>query len=108
MITVPPFAFILLPSRCLSIGVAHDDGFHETFHVPTGFHELNRQPVEQLRMTRPLALRAKVFRRFDDACPEDVSPESVHHDASGQRVLATDQPAGEAEAVFGSILGQRR
>ena len=106
-IDIPAAAFRLSGSRTLSVGAAHHDRFDQPLDVPPGFHELNRQPVQQFRMTRPLALYPEVFGCFDDARSKDISPEPVDDDASCQRVVTTDQPPSQSQAIRRSIFRQR-
>ena len=51
-------------------------------------------------MEREIALAAELFARADDAHAEDRLPETVHGHAGGERIVAADDPAGEAEAVL--------
>ena len=50
-------------------------------------------------MRRPLALRAKVLRRFHDAGAEVHLPKTVHDHPRRQRVLRAGNPLGQAESV---------
>ena len=73
--------------RRLAVGRRrHDQPLHRP-DVPAGADELGRQPVEQLRMHRRLALHAEVFLRLDDAVAEVHLPEPVDRDARGERML---------------------
>ena len=51
-------------------------------------------------MDGQVALAAELLARAHDADAEDRLPEAVHRDAGGERVVAADDPAGEAEAVL--------
>ena len=61
-------------------------------HVPAGAHELGGQPVEQLGMRRPFALRAEILDRLHQAGAEIHLPEAIHRHAGGQRIRR-DRPA---------------
>ena len=43
---------------------------HDLLDIPAAFHEIDGQPVEQIGMARPLALRSKVLTRFYESCAE--------------------------------------
>ena len=65
------------------------------------------QPVEQFGMDRPLALRAEIVHRLDDADAEEHLPEAIHGDARGQRIAAIHQPPRQAEAVLRPVRARR-
>ncbi len=73
-------------------------------HAPAALDELERQPVEQLRMRRRLAHLAEVARRADDAFAEMMLPDPVHHHARGQRIVratrATRRSRGGASSIW--------
>ena len=72
--------------------------------VPAALLELDREPVEQLRVRRPLALGAKVVEHLAQALAEVELPEAVDEDAGGERVVPRNEPPGEVQprrsAVF--------
>jgi hypothetical protein len=78
------------------------------FERPAVTHQLNRQPVEQLRMRRRLALHAEVVERGDDAGPKDRRPLPIHRHPRGERVLLGDDPAGEVETIRLPVNFERR
>ena len=92
----------------LPIGCAHDNHLLQRVDVPAGADELGGQPVEQLRMSRPFSLEAKVIDRLDEACPKVHLPIPVDGHACCQWVRWIDQPAGESQPVVWNIGGQRR
>ena len=49
-------------------------------------------------MCRSCAIQTEVTRGADDALTENIVPESVDHDAGGQRVLWAGHPVGEFQA----------
>ncbi len=57
-------------------------------------------------MRRPLALRAEILDRLDDAGAEIHLPEAIHGDARQQRIAA-DRPATRAKPsrLFGAPAG---
>ena len=66
----------------------HDQSSACAFTSQPDADELGRQPVEQLRMARPLALRAEVLDRLDQAGAEVHLPVAVHRHARRQRVAS--------------------
>jgi len=67
------------------------------------------EPVEQLGMRRGLALHAKVIRRRDEAAPEVMLPDAVHHHAREQAsraVLGVGEPLAQRHARVGLGLGE--
>ena len=59
-------------------------------------------------MHGPLALRAEIFHRLDDADPEVHLPQPVHHHARGERVRRIDQPSRQAQPVVLGLGRKRR
>ena len=80
----------------------------QRLHAPALLDELDRQPVEQLGVRRRRAHRAEVLARLDEAAPVQRLPEAVDHHARGQRVVAADQPARQAEAIRRQVVGHGR
>ena len=70
--------------------------------------EVAGEPVEEFGVAGWLSLAAEVFRGADQAFSEKDLPVAVHGDATGQRMLGVGEPVGEAEAIVGLILGERR
>ena len=70
--------------------------------------EAVRQPIEQLRVARRLALDAEVLRGLHQAGAEGELPEAVDGDAGGEGVVRADEPAREGEAVSGLAGRQGR
>ncbi len=69
----------------------------ELLDAPAPLHELDGQPVEQLRMRRLLAHLAEVVERRDDAAAEVVVPHAVDDHARGERILGRPDPLGERQ-----------
>ena len=78
--------------RCFTSQRARD------WRVELRMHELRRQPVEQLGMRRPLALRAEIVERLRQPGAEELAPRAVDEHARGQRIVARDQPVRQIEA----------
>ena len=92
----------------LAVGAAEHQPLVHGLHVPAALHEGHGEPVQQLGVTRPLALVPEVVRGGDDAGPEEVLPGAVDPDPRGERVVARDDPAREAQAVAWGICGEGR
>ena len=75
----------------------HHHQLEHVLDVPAALAELDCQPVEQLRMTGPSALRAEIFERLDESLAEQQLPEPVDEYAGDQRVVGGSQPLGEIE-----------
>ena len=84
----------------LAIGTAVQQQREHLLGVPAALDEFSGEPVEQLGVDGQVALAAELLARAHDADAEDRLPEAVHRDAGGERVVAADDPAGEAEAVL--------
>ena len=84
-----------------------DDEAMERLDVPARLHELDGEPVEQLRVRRDRALRAEVLARLDDAAPEVLLPETVDEDAavSGWR-RSNNQCQGRVGSAANVVPGQ--
>ena len=62
--------------------------------------EFGREPVEKFRVGRRSALHAEVVLRLHDATTKILLPDSIHDDACGERILRTDDPFREVEAIW--------
>src|SRR5439155_16024065 len=87
----------------LAVGGRSDDESLHVFHIPAGPDEFGRQPLEQFRVRRPLALNAEVFHRLGQADAETLLPETIDGHARGERVRRIDEPLRQAQAVFGCL-----
>ncbi len=87
----------------LAVRGGEDDLPQHRLHVPAALHELHREPIEELGVTRQRAPHAEVLGRLHQAGAEQELPVGVHRHASGQRMVRPHQPAGEAQAVRGGL-----
>src|SRR2546428_335391 len=71
----------------------------DRFDAPALLNEPAGQPVEQFRMRGTLAIAAKVVHGAHNAFTEMVLPDSVDHDARGERVLRARDPARQRNAA---------
>ena len=83
--------------RGLAVGVTGDDETDHFAEVPVG-HEFCGEPVEEFRVGGGFALSAEVVGLCAEAGAEELTPEPVHDDASGEWVLRGSDPVGEVEA----------
>ena len=95
------------------VGLGRHHQLVDLLDAPAAVHELDRQPVEQLRMRRLLAHLAEVVERRDDAAAEVMLPEPIDDHARGQRIVRRREPLGERQpparraAVGPRNLGRR-
>src|SRR6188768_109471 len=77
---------------------------------PAAVHKTLRQPIEQLRMCRPLAEQAEIIGGTDNPLPKVPTPYAIDHHAAGERVLRVSHPLSQfATAAFhGCKLGRLR
>jgi hypothetical protein len=94
--------------RGLTIDRGSDEQPVKPFHIPTGFAELNRQPVEQFGMRGTIAHDAKITGGIDQATAEHFLPHAIDGDARHQRVIGREQPLRESAAVERGARRQRR
>src|SRR6185437_15914719 len=85
--------------RGLLVRCAGHDQSVQSLHVPSGFAELDGQPVEQLLVNRDIALHAEVLARLDETDAEERLPGAIDGDPRGVWVFGGDQPAGQAQAI---------
>ena len=85
-----------------------DEGADERLLVPAAFDKFRREPIEQLGVTRPFALRSEVGGCRDDSGAKEERPEAVHRDAGGQRILRIDQPVCKVQTIGLFACGERR
>src|SRR5437879_646922 len=79
------------------IGGGRDDQPVQALDAPPLVHELHRQPIEQFRVARRLALDAEILGRRHQPDAEVLQPDAIDEDACRCRSLAVDQPAREGE-----------
>ena len=102
------------PDRSRSFsGVVRDDCryaaditivFASCLERPAVVHQFHRQPIEQFRMRRQHALRTEILAREHDASTEQLLPMPIGRHARRERVVAIDQPLGEAEPVARQVV----
>ena len=83
----------------LAVGAAADHEFHHVFYVPTVFHELNGQPIEQCGVRGRGALRTKIIQRRGQPAPVEHRPQAVDEHARSQRVIPRHNPVGKIHAT---------
>ena len=79
----------------LLVSFGEDERLHEGFYVPTGFHELEGEVVEEFWMAGPHALGSEVFGGLHDSGAEELLPETIDRNAGGKGILLIDEPVGE-------------
>ncbi len=90
--------FVRGPGR-FPVGRRTHDELVQRLHPPAVVHEPAGEPIQQFGMRRQFALAAKIIRRRDKAAAEVHFPNTVHHHAGGERIIAVNQPLRQAEAV---------
>ena len=68
------------------------------FETPALFNKLDRQPVQQFRVSRESARFAKVAERFYDALAKVMFPDSIDRHARRQGMVGLRQPSGQCES----------
>ena len=91
----------------LPVRRAHHHLLDYALRVPVG-HEIAREPVEQLRVARPFALRAEVIDRLHDSRAEKHRPPAVHGHTGGERLVFGDEPLCKVQPVRRFAVGARR
>ena len=79
---------------------------------PTFLDEPMGEPIQQLRMSGPVAHSAKIARSTNQAFSKMVLPYAVYNDSSRQRILRARNPLGQGQpaqtAAFWSREGWLR
>ena len=94
--------------RALAIGSARHDQPHEALHIPTALDEINREPIEQLRVRGPIALQTKIGQRADQAFAKKQLPDAIHRHPGGERIFLHRDPLREPESVLRRTGRHRR
>src|SRR3954466_11171176 len=68
-------------------------------------HEFGGQPIEQLRVGGQGPLRAKIIFGFDNAASEIFLPDSIDHDARGERIFGSSDPMREVQPIGPGLAG---
>src|SRR5205085_11085678 len=107
-------------ARVLAVGGGSDDEANRMFNIPSRLRgtaavriqdtiaEFAGEPIEQFRMGGPFALGAEIIGGLDQASAEELLPEPIHFDPGCERVLGTDEPTREIEAIGCSVRAQGR
>src|SRR5207245_4755381 len=107
------FELLWSHSGTLAISCRGDNQPHHMFDVPrwlrgsraVGTHaaisKFACQPIQELGVRWPFALSAEVIRGFHQADAEELLPQSIDRDASGQRMISADEPAGKIQTIGG-------
>src|SRR4051794_18228890 len=74
---------------------------------PASFHEFAGQPVEQFGMRGPLAERAEITRRINDAAAKMIEPKTIDENARDGGMATTGEPPRVGEPPPGRTRGQR-
>ena len=72
--------------------------------VPAVGAEFDSQPIQELWMTGPFALRAQIFDDAAQAVAEKLLPIAIDNRTRGQGVLRRDEPPGQIEASLALSL----
>src|SRR4051812_9700303 len=86
-------------ARRLLVGGRQKHQSVNRLQTPIVFHELVRQPIEQLGMRRRLTHRAEIVARRDDSLAEMMLPKAVDNNSRGERMIGQRQPAGQGAAA---------
>ncbi len=82
-----------------SIGAAEDEGAQELFLRPVVCHETGGEMVEKFGVRGEFAARAKVINTGNNAGVEQLLPDAVDGNASGEWVAFVGEPMGELESA---------
>src|SRR5262245_46533340 len=73
-------------SRRLLVRLAKHDRANQPLQRPAVLYKLRGQIVEQLQMCRRLSKQAKIIDARHDSAPEQVTPDTVNHNAADEWV----------------------
>ena len=91
-------------SRVLLVGGAGYNEAVDVLHAPVVFHELDGEPIEELRMGWAGTLVAEVLGSFEQSGAEVGLPDPVDESAGGGRGVGSDEPFRKGEARVGITL----
>ena len=83
----------------LPVGVRQQHQLQHLLHVPTRLTELDREPVQQLRMRRRRPLRPEILGRLHNPRPENLLPEPVDRHPRRQRIRRIHHPLRQPQPV---------
>ena len=94
----------------LPVGCRGDHLLDRPLDVPAVFEEIGREPIDQVRMGGPIALRTEIARGVGQSPSEDGLPMPVGGYPCRERVLWIDNPFGQPKTGFGrsSFMGGRK
>ena len=87
--------------RALPVGGGVQDQALELFRVPAAPDEFARQPVKKKGVARKLAPDAEILGGLHQAGSEELLPEAIDRDPSGERITGIDEPFREIHACRG-------
>src|SRR5262245_37078626 len=76
----------------------------DVLHLPTVFHQLHCEPIEQWLITRLRASQSEIKHVVDQRRAEVTQPNVVDRDTSGQRVLAISEPFSKRETATRALM----
>ena len=86
-----------------SIGIAGDDQLVHMLHAPARFHELDRQPIEQLRMRWLFAVAAEIEDRYRQAADRNAASQIwLTATRARERMFFVGEPQGQGLAAAGA------
>ena len=78
----------------------------EWLQPPAVLHEFRRQPVEQLRVTGPLAILSKIVRRLHQANAKMMLPQTIDDDSRSERMVGVCEPPCQLRPWVGTVRRQ--
>ena len=87
-----------------SVGAREHQPTNQLLERPPFLYEANGEVVEKLRMARTIAVHAEIVHGSDEARAEQVVPDSIHQNASRQRIVRVREPARQLTPPTDSIL----
>ena len=94
--------------RRLPIGLAQHDQLQQSLHIPSMLDEVARQPIDERRMGRPLALRAEIVGGAHDARAKQHLPKAIHRHPRRQWIRRARDPLGQTKTILARIRRHRR
>ena len=66
--------------------------------APAAFDKLDREPIQQLGVSRTRAIATEVIWRLDDATAEVMTPNAINHHASREWIIGVGNPLRERQS----------
>jgi hypothetical protein len=100
----------LLRSRARGLPVCrrHHQLLVEALHVPIVLAEIQRQPIQQFRMTGSRAHDSEILSGLHKPVAKQFRPHAIHGYASSQRIHRADGPFGQRQAIQRGTRRQTR